>query len=270
MASSEFHYDTICAKYGDGIPCPDDFSFPKTVVDKWAQVQPDQLALHWVAHDFSHERKYSYADLSDLSNRAAQVFRDAGLEKGDRVLVQLPRVSGFWFAVLGLMRLGCVPVPGTSLLVAKDLEFRARTASARAFIGDAESCGRFGEVASSVGVSRVFQIRTAGDGGVPSGRVDFDKAVEAVPRGTKCEAEQHSKTDLAIVFFTSGTTGAPKMVLLESEYLLGHTISGLWYRLKPGKLFLCMADLGACLSSFLSLSLLSVAVPAYQKLELRL
>lgn len=246
---SEFEYDTICAKYGDGIPCPDDFSFPSSVVDKWAQTQPDQLAFHWVSHDFGTERKVTYAELSDLSNRAARAFLDSGLVKGDRVLIQLPRVLDFWTAIFGLMRIGAVPVPGTSLLVGKDLEFRATAAQAQAFVGDAESCGRFGQVAHKVGVSRIFQVRTDGDGALGEGRVDFQAAVERVAQGTKCDVE-HSKTDLAIVFFTSGTTGAPKMVLLEAEHLLGHTISGLWYRLTPGKLFLCMADLG----TFVSLS----------------
>ena len=244
---SEFDYDTICAKYGDGIPCPDDFSFPSSVVDKWAQTQPDQLAFHWVSHDFGTERKVTYAELSDLSNRAARAFLDSGLVKGDRVLIQLPRVLDFWTAIFGLMRIGAVPVPGTSLLVGKDLEFRATAAQAQAFVGDAESCGRFGQVARKVGVSRIFQVRTDGDGALGEGRIDFQAAVERVAQGTKCDVE-HSKTDLAIVFFTSGTTGAPKMVLLEAEHLLGHTISGLWYRLTPGKLFLCMADLGTFVS----------------------
>ncbi|BGP38606.1 hypothetical protein JCM10450v2_002555 [Rhodotorula kratochvilovae] len=247
--ASEFSYDTIHAKYGKGIPCPDDFSFPASIVDRWARTQPDQPALHWVSHDFARERIVSYKELSELSHRAAKVFQNAGLKKGDRVLIQLPRIVEFWPAIFGLMRIGAVPVPGTSLLVAKDLKFRATAANARAFIGDAESCARFGEVSDEVGVARVFQVRTDGDGGLGAGRVDFQRAVDAVPRGTTCETP-HSKTDLAVVFFTSGTTGAPKMVLLEAEHLLGHTISGLWYRLKPGKLFLCMADLGWAKASY--------------------
>ncbi|GAA5936719.1 hypothetical protein JCM3775_000179 [Rhodotorula graminis] len=254
---SEFDYATICAKYGNGIPCPDDFSFPSAVVDKWAQAQPDQIAFHWVSHDFGHERKMTYADLSDLSHRAARAFADSGLVKGDRVLIQLPRVLEFWVAALGLMRIGAVPVPGTSLLVGKDLEFRATAARAQAFVGDAESCGRFGQVAHKVGVSRVFQVRTDGDGGLGEGRIDFQQAVERVAKGTKCDVE-HRKSDLAIIFFTSGTTGQPKMVLLEAEYLLGHFITGLWYRLKPGKLFLCMADLGWAKATYGSFATLNM------------
>ncbi|GAA6003100.1 uncharacterized protein JCM10292_002861 [Rhodotorula paludigena] len=248
MAQSEFHYDRILQDYGRGIPCPSDFSFPSHVVDAWAKKQPNQPAIHWVSHDFARERVVSYAELAELSHRAAKVFEEAGLKKGDRVLLQLPRVVEFWPAIFGLMRIGAVPVPGTSLLVAKDLQFRAGVANAKAFVGDAESCGRFEEIQKSVGVERVFQVRTNGDK-LGQGRVDFQQAVEKVPVGTKCEVP-HQKTDLAILFFTSGTTGSPKMVLLEAEHLLGHTISGLWYRLKPGKLFLCMADLGWAKASY--------------------
>ncbi|GAA5866119.1 hypothetical protein JCM1840_005077 [Sporobolomyces johnsonii] len=244
-----FDYATLQQTYGNGIPCPPDFSFPRSVIDEWATRQPAAPAILWVAPDFQHERIVTYRQLSEESHKAAKVFREKGIKKGDRVLLQLPRVVEWWFAAFGLMRIGAVPCPGTSLLVAKDLKFRASASKAVAFIGDVEACGRFDEVASEVGVKLVFQVRTAGDGGLGTGRIDFQSALEGVEQGTTCEIE-HRSTDLALVYFTSGTTGNPKMVLLEAEYLLGHSISGVWYKTKPGSLFLCMADLGWAKASY--------------------
>lgn len=84
MAQSEFHYDVLREKLKDGIPCPDDFSFPSHVLSHWAQKQPAQPALHWVSHDFKDERILSYKDLDELTHRAAKVFQDVGIKKGDR------------------------------------------------------------------------------------------------------------------------------------------------------------------------------------------
>ncbi|GAA6002262.1 hypothetical protein JCM10207_003152 [Rhodosporidiobolus poonsookiae] len=249
--AEDFSYAAIHAKYGAGLACPADFSFPSHVLDRWAAHDPPLTAIHWVSHDFGTERRVSYRELSELSHRAARVFLDHGIKKGDRVMIQLPRVVEFWVAMFGLQRIGAIAVPGTSLLVAKDLNFRAKASNAVAFIGCVDSCARFEEIASAVGISRVFQVRTAGDT-LGANRVDLQAAVAAVPDGTRCEAKHH-RDDLAIIFFTSGTTSMPKLVLLTAEYMLGHTISGLWYKQAPGRLFLCMADLGWAKAAYGSL-----------------
>lgn len=85
-------YEQLCAKYEHGIPCPADFSFPSHVIDLWARDPRDLLAIHWVASDHSSERKISYRELSALSNRAAIALEKRGIKKGDRVMVQLPRI----------------------------------------------------------------------------------------------------------------------------------------------------------------------------------
>ncbi|GAA6058757.1 hypothetical protein JCM10212_001873 [Sporobolomyces blumeae] len=252
----DFSLSNLERLYSNGIPCPPDFSFPRSVIDDFAERQPDTTAIWWVDHDFKSERKVSYSELRDESVKAAVAFRNEGIKKGDRVMIQTGRVVEWWFAVFGLMRIGAVACPGTSLLVAKDLKFRAETSKAVAFIGDASSCSRFEEISAQVGVKRIFQVRTNEDGQrrVGTGRIDFQQAlaqVEIKNRET-CECP-HSKDDLAIIFFTSGTTGNPKMVLLEAEYTLGHTITGLWYKVTPGKVMLCMADLGWAKASYGSL-----------------
>ncbi|ORY79352.1 acyl-coenzyme A synthetase O-MACS [Leucosporidium creatinivorum] len=244
MTALDFSYSTLHEKYGNGIPCPSDFSFPSHVLDAWSAKQPQAEALHWVSPDFSKEKIVTYRELTDLSNRAAIAFEKSGLKKGDKVMVQLPRVNEWYIVLFGLMRLGAIPVPGTSLLVAKDLKFRANACGAVAFVGDAESTSRFEEIAKEVNVSKIWQVRVDNDSGLGRGRKDFQAAVSAVAEGEKWKGPAHSSSDLALLYFTSGTTGDPKMVLLESEYTLGHTLTGSWYQLGPGKLFLNMADLG--------------------------
>lgn len=112
-------YTSLCQRYADGIDCPLDFSFPVSIIDSFAAKTPADVAIHWVSPDFNVERKVSYKDLSDLSHRAAVVFADMGLKKGDRVMVQLGRRVEWWVVLFGLMRIGAVPIPGTSLLVGK-------------------------------------------------------------------------------------------------------------------------------------------------------
>ncbi|KAL8286807.1 hypothetical protein RQP46_004335 [Phenoliferia psychrophenolica] len=157
-------YASLVKRYSDGIPCPPDFSFPTSVLDALAVSQRTHTAIHWVAHDFSSERKVSYEELSDLTHRAAIAFDQLGFRKGDRVMVQLGRRVEWWVVLFGLMRLGVIPVPGTSLLVGKDLKTRALAAKAVAFIGDESSCGVFASIAKDVGVplNRIVQTRADG------------------------------------------------------------------------------------------------------------
>lgn len=105
------------------------------------------------------------------------------------------------------MRLGAIPIPGTALLVAKDLKFRASAAGAVAFIGDSISSNRFEEISKEVGISTIIQVRTDGDGGLGKGRIDLQASIDKIPKGTLCPTTIHRSDDLAIMFFTSGTTG---------------------------------------------------------------
>lgn len=103
MVRSEFHYDALREKLKDGIPCPDDFSFPSHVISRWAHEQPDRPALLWVSHDFKDERVVSYKELEDMTHRAAKAFMDAGIKKGDRFVCYF---LGLWeFTCLSVRRL---------------------------------------------------------------------------------------------------------------------------------------------------------------------
>lgn len=166
-------------------------------------------------------------------------------------MIVLPKVVEWFTAVIALMRIGAVPIPGTSLLVGSDLSFRAQSSECIAFIGDDAACGRFEPVAAACGIALMYQVRTPIDGGVKKGRVDFAAEYKGVAVGTIYIPDRPPRSsDLCILYFTSGTTGYPKQVLLESRYTQGHTLTALWYRLTKGTLFLTLADMGWAKASY--------------------
>src|SRR5205823_2080463 len=111
------------------------FNFTRDVIDYWSRQRGDAPALWWV-DEASDERKYSFAQLSELSRRAACGFAKAGVRKGDRVLVILPRVPQWWIGMLGMIRLGGVPIPGTPLLTPRDISYRIEAAEVHAVVTD--------------------------------------------------------------------------------------------------------------------------------------
>src|SRR5689334_13206209 len=100
------------------------FNFARDVMERWARQRPEATALWIVQEETRRELKFTFAELAELQCRAAAFFADLGIERGDRVLVILPRVPQWWIAMLGLVRLGAVPIPGTPLLTAKDISYR--------------------------------------------------------------------------------------------------------------------------------------------------
>lgn len=134
--------------------------------------------------------------------------------------------------------------------VTTDLQYRAQSSACVAFIGDAESCSRFDKVSIECGISLIYQVPTLSDPTVshPS-RINLAAAFAGIPKGTLYKGERLVKTDLCMLYFTSGTTGQPKQVLLESEWAQGHIVSGLWCRLTKGTYFSNSVDLGTHSSS---------------------
>ena len=101
------NYDRLCEIYKDGIPCSPEFNWTRDVLDEHAKRIPDTLAIHWVAADFSKEIRMTYAELSDASHKMAIAFETVhGIKKGDRVMIVMGKVTQWWIAVFGLMRIG--------------------------------------------------------------------------------------------------------------------------------------------------------------------
>jgi acyl-coenzyme A synthetase/AMP-(fatty) acid ligase len=222
---------------------PEHFNFAVDVMDRWAATQPDVAGLWCVDAATGREQKFTFRQLSSLSAQAANVFRSAGVRRGDGVMIMLPRVPQWWIAMLGLVRLGAVPVPCTLLLTPRDVAYRVQTARIRAALANAEGASKlegFDGVRLSVG-------------GAAPGWIDFDARLRAADPAFRSEPTRSD--DPGIIYFTSATTGDPKMVLhTQASYGIGHRLTGgLWLDCRPGDLHWNVSDLGwakAAWSSF--------------------
>ena len=214
---------------------PTHFNFARDVVERWARERPDGLALWWVDETGQREEKLSFRQLAERLHRAASFFRSVGVQRGDRVLVMLPRVPQWWVAMLGLIRLGAVPIPGTPLLTPKDIAYRLEVAGVRAVITDEAGTAKL------AGLPVAIRI-VVGAGG--AGWFHFDAGVREA--ALDCHAETPHADEAGLLYFTSGTTGPPKMVLhTQASYGLGHRLTGkLWLDLQPADVIWCLTDTG--------------------------
>jgi acetyl-CoA synthetase/medium-chain acyl-CoA synthetase len=212
---------------------PSHFNFAKDVVERWAKQRPDALAL-WSIHD-GLEVKLTFTQLARQLRGAACFFHQIGIQRGDCVLVMLPRRPEWWVALLGLIRLGAVPIPCTTLLTPKDISYRLETSDARALITDAEGA------AKTEGLPFAHRILVNGE---RPGWVSFEAGLRQADPAF--DPEPARSDEPGIIYFTSGTTGPPKMVLhTQASYGLGHRITGeLWLDLKPDDVHWCITDTG--------------------------
>ena len=220
---------------------PEYFNFATDVIGKWAS-DPHKLAMLWVGQD-GERRQLTYAHFAEQSSRAANAFAALGIQKGDRVLVMLPRIPEWWGSVLGLMKLGAVPIPCTTLLTPKDIQFRSEVAEAAAFVTDSEGASKFDQVRGECPtIQHTILVDTPQS--ERAGWTNYHQIVEkAAPEysGPKTRSD-----DSCLVYFTSGTVGYPKMVLhTHASYPIGHTITGkYWLDLHEDDLHWNLSEMG--------------------------
>ena len=224
---------------------PEDFNFAYDVVDVYAREVPGKRALVW-CDDHGHHLSLTFADLSDLSQRAARALAALGIRKGDKVLIILKGHYHFWTILLALHRLGAVAVPASHLLSCRDLVYRVESAAVKMVIcrDDGQLIPELDQAQAEV--SHHFALKVS-VGGEVSGWHAFDQllaaAEPAFPRPTGEAAVRAA--DLALLYFSSGTSGLPKMVALSQSYPLGHILTaGYWQCVQDEGLHYTLADTG--------------------------
>lgn len=219
----------------------DDFNFGYDVVDAIAKIEPDRRALEWCNVE-GEERTFTFGDISRLSNKAANVFLSHGIKKGDMVLLILKRNYQFWYVMPALHKIGAVAIPATNLLTKKDLVYRFNTAGVTAVV-----CTNNDNVIHHVkdALPESPTVKTCfSAGGQTDGFIDFDSEVEKAD--DKLDRIPTKWIEPFLLYFTSGTTGMPKMVIHNHAYAIAHIVTAkYWHNVIPdGGLHFTVAETG--------------------------
>lgn len=219
-------------------PRPERFNFARDVVDGWAERDPDHLALLWVDDHGSEERR-SFAEVAAASRRAANLLSGAGVRPGDYIVMILGRQLAWWEVLTASLRMGAVISPGTTQLSAKDIAYRVNAARATCVVTDAANAPKVDQVLAECPDLRV---RVLVDG-VREGWIDYRQSMPA--QSDAFETIDSLASDEALCYFTSGTTGYPKMCLHAHSYGLAHQTTGrYWLDLGPDDLHWNCSDTG--------------------------
>ncbi len=221
---------------------PENFNFGYDVVDEYARIEPEKTALVW-ANDKEEEARFTFSDIKKASDHTAGWFSKLGIVRGDKVMLILKRRYEFWFAVIALHKIGAICIPATHLLKKKDLIYRNNAAGIKAVVSVGEE-GILHELESSFSESPTVEIKISVGPLVSPGWKDFTKGLEEANPFEKIPQNIHN-SDISILYFTSGTTGNPKMVAHDYTYPLSHiTTASFWHNIQENGLHLTVADTG--------------------------
>ena len=220
----------------------DSFNFAFDLVDALADKNPEKLAMLHVSKDHT-ERRFTFKDMKRASNQCANYFKSLGIKKGDRVMLVLKRHYQFWFAMLGLNKLGAIAIPATNQLQEHDFEYRFRSAGVSAIL-----CTADGDTANQVDIAAKncptlkHKIIV---GGEKEGWRTFDEEYTLYSSHYNRTEDSPCGDDLLLMFFTSGTSGYPKIAAHSHKYPLGHFHTArYWHNVEPDGLHLTISDTG--------------------------
>ncbi len=220
---------------------PEHFHFAYDVVDEYARLSPDKRAMIW-CDLHGRERTFTFGEFSRLSDRAANVFKAQGLRRGDPVLLMLKRRYQFWIAALGLLKLGCVLIPATAQLQKKDIVYRVQASSACAILCVEEPEVQAHVRAAGAECDTLKALLTLDDA---EGFLNFDRLLETADPVWEKPAELPANDDLMLLYFTSGTTGMPKMAAHTWTYPIAQTVTAYyWHHVGDDDIHLAVADTG--------------------------
>ena len=227
---------------------PETFNFAYDVMDEWAKIEPNKLALLWTS-ERGEELRATYAEFKEQTDQAAAYFLSLGIGRGDKVMLILKRHYQWWVSMMALCKIGAVAIPATHMLTASDIVYRNQRASVKAIIcvNDEyvttqvkEAMPKSPTVEILVAVNSLAQK----DKPVAEGFHDWFAEVDKAPAFIRPECVNVNE-DTLLMYFTSGTSGEPKMVAHDHLYALGHLVTGVfWHNLDDSGIHLTVADTG--------------------------
>lgn len=240
MNKAEFSsYEDFMQNFSVNVP--NDFNFGYDVIDKYAQTMPEKEALLWV-NDKGEEKRVTYRAFKNVSDQCAAFLQGIGVKKGDRVLLILKRRVEWWYTMVALHKLGAVAIPATHMLTEKDIIYRCHMAGISCII----ACGDpiiLGNVQGARKYCPTLRHCVSIGPTIPNGWYDYWRGLQEAD-AFECP-ERNAVTDDFLLYFTSGTTGEPKMVMHDFSYPLAHILTAkYWHNVHEGSLHFTLADTG--------------------------